>query len=593
MLLRERHRRVEADDREAPGDRQDGLDDRFADVGTQVVELRGVVPRHAGPVIAVVDVADLAGLAVLALEDHRRVGGVPVVVLDVDADVRIVGQVRAVEAVRGVGRIRPGQEPVRVLHDPARVDPHVIRDHVRGEADAAGPGPLAQVRVGGLAAEILGDRVVAQRIGRRHGVGVPAELLDALGRAAALPEPDQPEPAEPPARQPVELLVGDLVEPADRSAVRLRELVQPDVGALGHEDGARHPRLVLGEALEFHVQVSEVRWLGGGAPAGAAMKAHPEGALVLGRDVNSHDQSIEQRPEPVPERRGEEGAPVGADPAKLAAQAFRLGHGRCTQHRDEVLALRPERRPRGEEAADLLDDGPVARGGRQVRVVEQLAEGVGRRVRVGEPAVGELLEGDLAVRGAVRLAGEVLRRRQLATVDGERRETGREPGQRRVDGLRAQDLVEVIERVVDRLGVLLLAIDADHGMQDLVHEAERVELTRADRRVGYAVVAPSRRHLGGEAPHRAQVRQDDVPGQREERLVQAIAGAGLRRDVELAPAHGVTGMPYRRISLIAACVVGLPAAGVFFAGYQSRIVILRWVTPTIPSSGGMSTRCDP
>src|SRR5664280_1275908 len=142
-------------------------------------------------------------------------------------------------------------------------------------------------------------------------------------------------------------------------------------------------------------------------------------------------------------------------------------------------------------------------------------------------------------------------------------------------------------------GVRVLAIDADHGMQDLVHEAERVELTRADRRVGHAVVAPSRRHLGGEAPHRAQVRQDDVPGQREERLVQAIAGAGLRRDVELAPAHGVNGMPYRRISLIAACVVGLPAAGVFFAGYQSRIVIRRWVTPTIPSSGGMSTRCDP
>jgi len=49
----------------------------------------------------VVDVADLAGLAVLALEDHRRVSGVPVVILDVDADVRIVGQVRAVEVYAG------------------------------------------------------------------------------------------------------------------------------------------------------------------------------------------------------------------------------------------------------------------------------------------------------------------------------------------------------------------------------------------------------------------------------------------------------------------------------------------------------------
>ena len=323
------------------------------------------------------------------------------------------------------------------------------------------------------------------------------------------------------------------------------------------------------------------------------MEAHPEGALVLRRDVDSHDQSIEQRPEPVPERRGEESTPVGADPAKLATQALRLGHGRCPQHRHEVLALGPERRPSGEEAADLLDDGPVARGGRQVRVVEQLAEGVGRRVRVGEPAVGELLEGDLAVRGAVGLAGEVVHGRQLATVNGERREAGREPEQRRVDGLSAQHLVEVIERVVDRLGVLLLAIDADDGVQDLVHEAERVELARADRRVGHAIGAPARGHLRGQAPDRSQVRQDHVPGQLEERLVQAIAGAGLRRDVELAPAHGVTGMPNRRISLIAACVVGLPAAGVFFAGYQSRTVIRRRVTPTIPSPGGMSTRCDP
>ena len=57
VLLGERHRRVEADDRELPRDVEDGLDDRLAHLGLEVVELGGVVPRHAGAVVAVVDVA--------------------------------------------------------------------------------------------------------------------------------------------------------------------------------------------------------------------------------------------------------------------------------------------------------------------------------------------------------------------------------------------------------------------------------------------------------------------------------------------------------------------------------------------------------
>ena len=39
---------------------EDGLDDRLAHLRLQVVELRGVVPRHGGAVVAVVDVARLA-----------------------------------------------------------------------------------------------------------------------------------------------------------------------------------------------------------------------------------------------------------------------------------------------------------------------------------------------------------------------------------------------------------------------------------------------------------------------------------------------------------------------------------------------------
>ena len=85
VLLGERHRRVEADDRELPRHVEDGLDDRLAHLGLEVVELRRVVPGHRGAVVAVVDEALLAAPVVDALEDHRGVGVVEVVVLDVDA----------------------------------------------------------------------------------------------------------------------------------------------------------------------------------------------------------------------------------------------------------------------------------------------------------------------------------------------------------------------------------------------------------------------------------------------------------------------------------------------------------------------------
>ena len=373
----------------------------------------------------------------------------------------------------------------------------------------------------------------------------------------------------------------------------LRELVQPDVRALRHDDGAGHPGLVLGEALRFHVQSSEVGRLDGAARAGAAMEAKPQRALVLGRDVDAGHEPVQQGREAVAERRGQERPPAGPDPAKLPAQAGRLGQRGRAQHRHQVLVVRPERRPAGEEAAELVDHGPVARGGRQVGVVEQLPEWIGGRVRVGEPAVDHLLERDLAVGRPVGLAREVRAHGQLAAVDGERREALGEPGEGRVRRVRADELVEVVERVVDRLRILLLAIDPHHGVQNLVDQAEGVELARADDRVGQPVGTSPGGHLRGQAANGTQVRQDHVAGQLEQRLVQAIADACVRRDVELAPAHGVTGIPNRRISLIGAWVVGLPVAAVFLAGYQSTIVIRSRVTPTTPSCDGMSTRWDP
>ena len=181
MPLREDHRGVEADHREAPGDLEDRLDDGLADVGLEVVELGGVVPREARPVVAVVDVAPLARRPVAPLEHDGGVGVVPVVVLEADLDPIVVGQVVAGERVGGERRLGDRDEPLGVIDHPARVDPHVVGDHVAREPDAAGRGPVAEVRVGSVATEVVGDPVVVEGIRRGDGIRVAAPALDLLG----------------------------------------------------------------------------------------------------------------------------------------------------------------------------------------------------------------------------------------------------------------------------------------------------------------------------------------------------------------------------------------------------------------------------
>ena len=86
MPLGQRHRRVEANHRKQPRHIQNGLDHLFAHRRIQVVELRGVVPRKAGAVVAVIDVARLAGPAVAAAKNDSSVGLLEVVIFDLDFD---------------------------------------------------------------------------------------------------------------------------------------------------------------------------------------------------------------------------------------------------------------------------------------------------------------------------------------------------------------------------------------------------------------------------------------------------------------------------------------------------------------------------
>ncbi len=66
---------------------------------------------------------------------------------------------------------------------------------------------------------------------------------------AALPQADEPEAGDAAVGEQAQLFVGDLVEAMDVALVFFRELLEPDVGALGHEDDVGHPGLVGGEGL--------------------------------------------------------------------------------------------------------------------------------------------------------------------------------------------------------------------------------------------------------------------------------------------------------------------------------------------------------
>ena len=107
-------------------------------------------------------------------ENHRGVALVPVAVLDLDADISVVGEILAVELVGGKGGIVGLDKPVRMLHDPAGIDAGMVGDHVAGQPDAAPQRSFPQVVERLPAAQIGGDFVVVERIGRSDGLGIAA-----------------------------------------------------------------------------------------------------------------------------------------------------------------------------------------------------------------------------------------------------------------------------------------------------------------------------------------------------------------------------------------------------------------------------------
>ena len=511
------------------------------DLRRQEVELGGVVPGKARAVVAVVDVALVARLAVDALEHDGRVGVVPVVVIEHDPHPRIGRQVRPGVGVGGERRLGQGQEPLRVLDDPARIDAHVVGHHVAGQPDAPRPRPVPQVRVGRLAPEVVRDPVVVEGIGRGDGVGVAAHPLDPLRRHRALPQPDQPQARHPPARQGVELLVRDRVERAQLAPVATGQLVEPDVRALGHEHHARHPVRIAREGLRLigddgrserrHVRRQVL------APA-ATTEAQVQAALLLGKDADRDVQPADDRIEVGPEDRG----PVLPDVAQLAGQRGGHAPGRRSQQLDErrprpVRELQPV--ARGEPGLEAGGQVVVARPVAEDPVVDQLAQRSEGRVLVGDADQEQLLE---AVDGRLGLRPDAREGRREAIED----EVG--------VGL-PESAADVAERAGHRARAERLE-PSGQQVRDLVEQPQRHDLAGPDR--GRARPAgPSssaRRGAGSRRGRRRRGRHGRSGGRHRSRGARAPSGEYGTRALarRMARALGVRQAPSASVGRSAA-----------------------------------------
>ena len=238
-----------------------------------------------------VDVLDVAGRPVEPLEHDRGVAVVPVVVLEDDPDPLIAREVRAVERVARVGRL--GQ---RRNHSGCWVTQLELMPMWLGTMSLASriraAGAVAQVRIGRLATQVVGDPVVVERIGRGDGLAVAAHPLDPLGGLRALPQADEPQPGDAPVGEPIELVIRDRVERADVALIPARELVEPDIRALGQQDEPRHPRGVARERLRLVTDAGERRSRRGpvavtAVPATAAAEPAMEPHLLLDQDADA------------------------------------------------------------------------------------------------------------------------------------------------------------------------------------------------------------------------------------------------------------------------------------------------------------------
>src|SRR5580692_11219507 len=96
---------------------------------------------------------------IAAAENYGRIGLLVVMILNLYLDPAVAGEVRSFKAVGRIRAVGTGHEPFRVVDDPAGIDAHVVGDHVAGQSYAVRIGPVTQVTVSRLSAQIVSNVV--------------------------------------------------------------------------------------------------------------------------------------------------------------------------------------------------------------------------------------------------------------------------------------------------------------------------------------------------------------------------------------------------------------------------------------------------
>ena len=279
----------------------------------------------------------------------------------------------------------------------------MIGDHVAREADPARSGATAQLVEGGRSAEVRSDDVVVERVRGGECVRVAPSTLDLARRPAPLPQPDEPKPGHASPGEPIELLIGDLGERPHLAGISPRQLVKPDVGALGHEHELGHPGEVVAEALRFGIGLETVAARSAepeverseSAARSAGPRAATESCRLLRDDAEANGQPVEQAPAAAADDR----SPMIADVGELSDEGAGHGPRRRAEERDEILTARPDGPSGGEVSGQRCDSVAITRavGPRQRPVVDEHAEITEGRVRCGEPGEEQLAAGRFVV----------------------------------------------------------------------------------------------------------------------------------------------------------------------------------------------------
>ncbi len=302
---------------------------------------------------------------------------------------------------------------------------------------------------------------------------MPRQRLIFSDARRALPQADEPEPRDPASRELIELLVGDRIERPDLAAVATRQLIEPDVRALGGKDEARHPVAIVAEPLGLDVGAGEGRRLRGArsAPA-AATEPQVKGPFLLRQQVLARDEARR-------ELRRQDAPPAVAGVPQLARErGRRVARGRAEQI-DERLAAARRVAVDPEDAVDAARQRRVRLGlGDRPRVDERM-EWLARGVRGGDVEEQERLEEVRATRLRTELRGQ--------------------PIEDVVDAPPPELRVELGQGVAEDVRRDLLLVVVDERVADLVEEPQGDDLAGVGARgsAGCPLVQPRGKPAGG------------------------------------------------------------------------------------------------